>query len=133
MYGDGNSLGSIHPPTEETPAFRIMNGGDAPAYWLRAEPDGDFELQDANRERLYEIKRRNYGFKIVRADGTVESRVRSLGGRTSIRDAEGLTYLKTRDHLPPAATAALSLEQLPFALATGLAVAIVQWPPSAAE
>ncbi|MCA9502303.1 MAG: hypothetical protein H6748_06145 [Spirochaetaceae bacterium] len=92
---------------------------------LKQESDGDFELEDATGETLYKLKLRDYGFKIVDATGRDVVRVRrSDGGKTSIRDADGLTYLMTRDAIPVEVAAVLVLPGLSFSQASLLAASV---------
>ena len=96
---------------------------------LRIEKDGDFRLLQPDGTVAYLLKRRAYGFKLVDGEGEAILRVRQSGsGKLSIRDANDLTYLKTRDPIPVEAVALLAIPEISFAEATGLAVAAWIWP-----
>jgi hypothetical protein len=117
-------------PLEGRPGFRVVTeqGGDT-VLELRIEPDGDLSLRDGAGEHLYKAKRRDYGFKILDAEGNVQAKVRSRSRstKTAVRNAAGETYLSTRDPIPAAAVATLALDDVRFAHAVALAVAIVHW------
>lgn len=96
---------------------------------LRIEKDGDLRLLQPDDTVAYRLKRRAYGFKLVDGEGEAILRVRLSGdGKLSIRDANNLTYLKTRDPIPVEAAALLAIPGLSFAEATGFAVAAWIWP-----
>ena len=126
---DGRSrhLGLVQ-PLEQRSGFRLLTreGGET-VLELRAEPDGDLSLLTSLGARLYEVKRRNYGFKVVGAQGRLQSKIRSRSTKTSVRNASGETYLWTRDSIPAAAVAALALDGVRFEHAAALCVAIVHW------
>ena len=123
----GRALARAVPPSQER-GFSVLDPTvGAPRVSLHREPDGDIEVRDGDGARLYTLKKRSYGFKVLLASGEVESRVRSGDRKVSIRDREGVTLLSTRDPLPADAAAALSLERVPFDWAAGLAIAMIHW------
>lgn len=96
---------------------------------IRIEADGDFEVRNSDDAVVYQLKRRDYGFKIVDGLGESIARVRrSSGGKLSIRDANQLTYLQTRDPIPIEVAALIAVPGFSFAEATALAVAAWIWP-----
>ena len=117
-------------PLDGRPGFRVVaeEGGET-VLELRVEPDGDMSLQDASGERIYKLKKRDYGFKIIDGAGALQSKVRarSRSAKTLVRNAAGETYLSTRDPIPAAAVATLALDDVSFAHAAGLCVAIVHF------
>ena len=121
----------VVPPSDESPGYRVLRP-DPPVtlYELRSEPDGDLKLVDADGEVVYKLKWREYGVKVVRRDGEVESRIRVGSDKIAVRDASGDTFLSTRAPISREAVAAISLEQLRFEYAAGLAVAIAHWTPA---
>ena len=128
--GSGAAVASILAPTEERPGYHVEDASGRSLYRLRVEPDGDLKVRDIHSTTIYELKKRDYGFKAVPAGGGEPTRVRTSQGRTSIRDDSGHSYLKTRDPIPVASVAVLALEDLPFEVAAGLAVAVAEWPPT---
>lgn len=131
----GAIAGYIGPLEQNEPGFAILKQPGGPAlYRLRLEPDGDLKLQDANGQVLYKLKRRDYGLKVVRANDELESRVRIKGEKTSVRNADGETVFSTRDPLPLATAACLSLVDFPLEFGAGLGLAIIHWGnPSESE
>ena len=116
----------------DTEAFRGLRWG-APdgrsRFSVKFEADGDLEVEDELGETVCKLKRRDYGFKLVDSAGETVARIRrSESGKISIRDAENLTYLTTRDEFPVEAAALLSIPDLAFAEASGLAIALWIWP-----
>lgn len=109
-----------------TRTFRVLAVSGATLFELTTEPDGDMKLSDADARRIYEIKRRDYGYKLLDAHGEVAARVRSRLGKLSVRDANGVPFLSTRDPIPLRSLVALVLEQIPLEYAAGLAVAIMR-------
>ncbi len=122
----GGRVGQVRTrPDDDGIILEWSDTGSPPSYGLEREADGDLELEDAAGETLYELKRRDYGFKVVDASGESRLRVRfSDSGKISVRDANDLTYLTTRDPLPIEAAAVWSLPSLPFTRASALAVAL---------
>ena len=98
-------------------------------YRLSREPDGDLRLETGSGNLLYKMKRRDYGFKTVDADGRVESRVRVRESKISRRDATGATTLSTSDVIAPAAFACFTLRELPIEHQAALALGIIHWGP----
>ena len=125
--GRGRSQGIVR-PLERRPGFRVSKGkGGETVLELRFEPDGDLSLRAPGGERLYQVKRRDYGFKVLDAQGRLQSKIRSRLNKTSVRNASGKTYMSTRDSIPAAAVAALALDDVRFAHAAALCVAIMHW------
>jgi hypothetical protein len=124
----GRLVGVVVPPADERRGFRVLSP-DARyvLFELRVEPDGDLRVVDARDALVYEAKRRVYGFKVLDRNGEVESRIRLGANKISVRDASGVTFLSTRDPLPPESVVALSLEDLRFEYAAGLSMALVHW------
>ena len=117
-------------PTGRHRGYRLLDpDGETLRSEVRIEADGDLKLRRADTSTAYKIKQRDYGFKIVDDRGDAVSRVRlSKSGKLSIRDPDQLTYLKTRDPIPPRAAALLALPEISFPEAAGLAVAAWVWP-----
>ncbi len=86
-------------------------------------------LENGSGNLLYKMKRRDYGFKTVDADGRVESRVRVKESKLSLRDATGATTLSTYDVIAPAAFACFTLRELPIEHQAALALGIIHWGP----
>lgn len=131
--GRRRRLGLVQ-PLEQRVGFRVLahEGGNT-VLELRVEPDGDLSLLSREGVRLYQVKRRDYGFKVVGAEGQLRSKVRARSTKTSLRSGSGETYLWTRDSISAAAVAALALDDVRFDYAAALCVAIVHWGISEAE
>ena len=126
---NGRSLGFIRPIPGKRAGLEVTapDGRGRRLFALLWERDGDLRLERDNDVLVYKIKKRDYGFKIVDSDGVVESRIRTRLGKTSVRDASGVTYLSTRDPVSEAAVAAFMLRGVPFEIAAGLGVAVAHW------
>jgi hypothetical protein len=124
--GRGRRIGEVRTRKDDGEIlYEWFESAEAPLLGLERETDGDFELEDAAGETIYELKRRSYGFKVVDAEDETVLRVRlSESGKISVRDANDVTYLTTRDRLPIEAATVWSLPELDFARASALAVAI---------
>jgi hypothetical protein len=113
---------------EEGMGFRIVEAPSGEVlYTLRAEPDGDLRLGDGNGELVYEIKARDYGFKVIDAKGQLEGKIRTKEGKISVRDAAGETVLGTRDPVPAVAVACLALRSVRLSYRAGLLLAVLHW------
>ncbi|MCI0650819.1 MAG: hypothetical protein L0Z55_02925 [Planctomycetes bacterium] len=99
----------------------------ATRYKLVPEPDGDAILEDYSRNLRLELKKRDYGYKIVDGGGVERFKVRIRDGKTSIRDPNDQTILSSRDELPALAAACFALDGLPCEVQAGLALAVVHW------
>ncbi|MEZ4217269.1 MAG: hypothetical protein R3E88_12375 [Myxococcota bacterium] len=109
-------------------AFVLTPGdGDAArALRLTREPDGDLALERGEAV-LFDLKAREYGYKIVAADGSELGRVRAGDGRIAVRNEARETVRQTRAPMPAAGVACLVLPGLALADAGGLSVATVVW------
>ncbi len=123
-----SSVALVAPPEEGDHGLRILDGASGEVlYSLRSEPDGDLKVQDGTKRILYEIKIRDYGLKVERADGELQAKIRIKQQKITARDAEGQTAFSTRDRVPPALVACLTLTDLPLAYRVGLGLGIVHW------
>ena len=104
----------------EGPAGKVL-------YTLRGEADGDLRLDDAGDQTLYEIKLREYGLKVERGDGQTQAKVRVKQDKISVRNPAGKTVFTTRDPIPPAMAAVLTMNELPLTFRVGLGLAILHW------
>jgi len=121
-------LGFVIPIENTGRRFRVLSAGDrAVLFELHIEPDGDLEVVDENGKLVTEAKRRDYGFKILDANGNRVSTIRLRAKKILMRDQTGTTFLSTRDPLSPESAAALAFEALKFEYATALSVAIAHW------
>ncbi len=127
--GSGRDRGRV--VTVEAGTYRVLTTSGSTLFELSYEPDGDMKLTDGDGRSLYEIKRRDYGYKLLDASGGVAARVRSRSGKLSVRDANGTTFLSTRDPIPLQSLVALMLEEIPLEYAAGLAVALMRDAPEA--
>ena len=123
---DGNGRNRGRVVKIDAGKYRVVASSGSTLFELTSEPDGDIKLIDGDARRVYVIKRRNYGYKLLDAHGVVAARIRSRQGKLSVRDANGVTFLSTRDPIPLKSLVALMLEQIPLEYAAGLAVAIMR-------
>ncbi|MBK7951865.1 MAG: hypothetical protein IPK00_24685 [Deltaproteobacteria bacterium] len=115
----------VERPDDEDFRLLWLAPDGTPGFGLERETDGDLELEDAEGETVYELKARDYGFKVVDGRDEPALRVRrSENGKISVRDSEDVTYLVTRDVVPTEVAAVWALPELDFMRATGFAVAL---------
>ena len=127
----GKPLGVVLPIGKEGRRFRVLSPGDrAFVVELHIERDGDLEVIDVDDKIINEAKRRDYGFKILDANGERVSSVRLRENKILLRNPSGTTFLSTRDQLSAESAAAIAFESLRFEHATALSVAIAHWERS---
>ena len=128
----GELVALVLPPSSDRRGYSVVSADRSEEICaLRSEPDGDLTVYDSEATRLYEAKRRDYGFKVLDREGRTESKVRVRAEKISLRDPSGVTFLTTRDPFPPSSVAALAFEGLRFEYALGLSIALAHWPPAA--
>jgi hypothetical protein len=87
--------------------------------------DGDWKLKDGADRMLLRIKKREYGWEIETPDDARTGKVKSDGGKVSLRDADEKTQYYTKDAVKPLAMAMLGLTPVEsFELRAGLMVAV---------
>ncbi len=124
----GETLGFVQPSRAKAGSFAVLEAdGRTLRYELEREADGDLTLEGAGGENLYELKKRDDGYRIEEVSGALESRVKARPEKISLRNARDETFLSTRDPFSAAAAAAISLDKVEFPFAAGLAVAITHW------
>lgn len=115
----------VERPDDEDFRLLWLAPDGTPGFGLERESDGDLELEDAAGETVYELKVRDYGFKVVDGRDEPSLRVRrSENGKISVRDSDDVTYLSTRDVVPIEVAAVWALPELDFMRASGFAVAL---------
>lgn len=103
-----------------------MRTGDGPVLLLSGEPDGDLLLHREG-ELLLDIKRRDYGYKVVDTQGNDLGRVRIGSNKIKVRNANRVDVRETK---APMSTAAVACWLLPFIEpheAGGFALAVTLW------
>jgi hypothetical protein len=116
-----DSKGSIVRGQDE---FTLTDANAKPTgLLLSREPDGDLRI-DRDGERLFDLKIRDYGYKIVDARGVELGRVRAGAGSIKVRDHARTLILETKAPLSPAAVACWIL---PLQEAGALTLAITAW------
>ena len=93
-------------------------------FVLRKRDDGSWELENATGQRVYKIKPKEYGFKLVDAAGTEIHKVKSDSGKTSLRDSSGRTVVYTKETISNAAMACLGFDELELHERVGFLVRI---------
>jgi hypothetical protein len=127
LDAQGTPLASVVPGAGLSSGLRLLSPEGELLLRISSEPDGDLKVANSEGDTLYKAKKRDYGFKVVDQDGQLESSIRAREQKTSLRDAEGETFLSTRGSLPPSAVAILSMSEVRFEFAVGLAVALAHW------
>jgi len=117
----------VEPRSTGSRDLRIVEPGGNVLYELQSEPDGNLTLRDRAANPMYEIKSRDYGLKVEQPDGATHAKIRVHTNRISARDATGKTVFTTRDPIPAAVAACLTLNQIPLAYRVGLGLGIIQW------
>ena len=118
-------LGYVIAPDPRDDDYRVVaSDGMRLLLSLEREADGDLEIEDPRGNKIYQMKKRDYGFKVLLSNGVVESRVKSDFDKVKVRDDDGTTILKSNRPMTPEAAVVLSLEKVPFEYAAGLAIAV---------
>ncbi|MHC4936977.1 MAG: hypothetical protein ACYTGJ_12255 [Planctomycetota bacterium] len=112
----------------------LLSGPDGKTRWrLEREPDGDWELLDADGKEHAKLKLRDDGFKVVDAEDTERGRVKKKEDKLSLRNAAGEEILRTRDTRDELAAACFLLPGLTFPEKGGFALALIVLPPAPRE
>ncbi len=93
-------------------------------YFLRKQAGGDYQLESANRQQIYSIKSREYGFEIETPKNKSLYQVKTKNNSIILQDANGNTVLKTKSNLPLLAVACYGFNVLDRSQQTALAYAI---------
>ncbi len=96
---------------------------------LAVEPDGDWQVLDANEKLLRKLKLRDNGFKVVDAEDQEVGRIKVSKDKISLRDVGGKEVLYTKSSVHPLAAACFQLDGVTLPAKGALAVAIILWPP----
>ncbi|MEE2664574.1 MAG: hypothetical protein VX681_10705 [Myxococcota bacterium] len=93
---------------------------------LSREPDGDLRIDRAG-ERLFDLKHRDYGYKVVDARGVDLGRVRTGSTSIKIRDQNRVIVRETKAPISTAAVACWVLPHLELYEAGALTLAVTVW------
>jgi hypothetical protein len=81
-------------------------------FKIAAQSDGDWTVDNGTQERLYRIKKRDYGFEIETPNDESLAKVKLKEGKRSLRNAADTTLYSTKDHASTLGVACLGLEQI---------------------
>lgn len=81
-------------------------------FKIAGKEGGDWSVENGNQERLYRIKKRDYGFEIESASGESLAKVKHKDGKTSLRNAKDETLLSTKDHISQLGLACVTLHKI---------------------
>ncbi|MCX7423644.1 MAG: hypothetical protein NT013_29475 [Planctomycetia bacterium] len=81
-------------------------------FKIAGKSNGDWSVEDGKQERLYRIKKRDYGFEIESVSGASLAKVKLKDGKTSLRNAKDETLFSTKDHVSQLGLACVSLEKI---------------------
>jgi len=94
-------------------------------FEIQRGEDGDWKLKDGDDKLLLRIKKRDYGWEIETPADERQAKVKSDGGKVSLRDAGEKTLYYRKDPVKPLALAMLGLSPVePFELRAGLMAAV---------
>lgn len=94
-------------------------------FEIQRGEDGDWKLKDGADRLLLRIKKRDYGWEIETPDDVRQAKVKSDGGKVSLRDADEKPLWYTKDPLKPLALVMLGLSPVEsFELRAGLMAAV---------
>ena len=81
-------------------------------FKIAGKSNGDWSVEDGQQERLYRIKKRDYGFEIESESGASLAKVKLKDGKTSLRNAKDETLLSTKDHVSQLGLACVALDKI---------------------
>ncbi|MFM9965190.1 MAG: hypothetical protein ACKV2Q_28665 [Planctomycetaceae bacterium] len=81
-------------------------------FKLAAQSDGDWTVENGKQERLYRIKKRDYGFEIELPNDESFAKAKLKEGKRSLRNAQDATLYSTKDHASTLGLACLGLEKI---------------------
>ena len=81
-------------------------------FKIAGKENGDWSVENGQQERLYRIKKRDYGFEIESASGESLAKVKHKDGKTSLRNAKDQTLLSTKDHISQLGLACTALDKI---------------------
>ncbi len=81
-------------------------------FKLAAQGDGDWTVENGNQERLYRIKKRDYGYEIELPNDESVAKAKLKEGKHSLRNAQDVTLYSTKDHASTLGVACLGLEKI---------------------
>lgn len=82
-------------------------------FTLRHQADGDWKLEDPGDIRVYTVKKRDYGVEIEDAAKSSLYKVKTKGGKSSLRNASDKTVFHTDEEISAAAMACLGFDKIP--------------------
>lgn len=115
IAGDATKLKILSPTGEER-------------FALKRYDDGDYKLKDASGATLYELKAKDYGFKIEDSTQAVVAKVKKRSDKVKLKNAEGATSYETKSPISALAIACLAFERLELPLRMGLVYRIERGP-----
>lgn len=94
------------------------------SYVLQRLEGGDFRLETADGQAVYDIQKRGYGYEVLNPDETSLYKLRMRDGRMVLRDADNAAVMTTKDALLPAAMLPFAFEVLSSEQQIALAYAL---------
>ena len=93
-------------------------------YFLRKQADGNYQLESANNEQIYNIKNRDYGLEIETTKGKPIYKVKVEDNQTVLLDHDNNIIFKTQSSLSPLAVACYGFNVLDRHQQTAFAYAV---------
>jgi hypothetical protein len=113
--------------TGGVPKYRIKDATQKQVLFeFRRQDDGDWKLKDGKEALLCKVLKRDYGWKIEDASENELAKVKTDGGRLSIRDAKGEVRLYTDDSMSSVAAVPFALPQLDQGQSAALLAALLK-------
>lgn len=81
-------------------------------FKIAGKESGDWSVENGKQERLYRLKKRDYGIEIELESGMSLAKVKLKDGKTSLRNAKEETQLSTKDHISQLGFACLALDKI---------------------
>jgi hypothetical protein len=99
--------------TGAAPKFKIKDAAQEKTLFIfQRQEGGDWKLEDGDENLICKIGKRDYGWKIEDDTEKELAKVKTDGGRTSIRDSSDQTLFYTNDAITPLAAVPFGLAQL---------------------
>lgn len=81
-------------------------------FKIALKSNGDWSVEDGKQERLYRIKKRDYGYEIESPAEVSLAKVKLKEGKTSLRNAKDVTLYSTKDHISQTGLACVALDKI---------------------
>ncbi|MEA5568259.1 MULTISPECIES: hypothetical protein [unclassified Anabaena] len=104
--------------------WTIENPEKQSVYILKRNSDSNYQLEDVNKKKIYQIKTNKTGLDISTPDQKLVYQVRIKEGKISLRNTSGNTVFSTKSNISPLAFTCFGLDALTREQQAALAYAV---------